>query len=125
MAVWDNVPYELQSPRWRNALNSTPETRNTWNPSLNMSFVDKFASAFQKLPQVNTGSIDGTADNVSWLKGLTSAVLANVGAQSENQAQFQPVGYVPASGGGAGMSPMLMMGVAALAVGAVVYSVSK
>lgn len=68
-----------------------------------------------------TGSVDGGAPAVDWLKGLTTAVLSNMGAQSEPEprAAFQPVAY---SSGDDGGMPWGLIALGAVAVGAVVYA---
>lgn len=132
MGAWDAVPYELQSPTWRNATNYQSGQKNTWDPSLNLSIVDKFADAFGSIApkQTNTAQVtapvDGGASGVDWLKGLTGAVLAGIGARSDTQntPNVQPVSY-SRTGDGVSSSTLALIAAGAVAVGVIYYATSK
>lgn len=133
MGAWNAVPYELQSPTWRNAANYQTGQKNTWDPKLNLSIVDKFASAFGSIaPQSTntaqvTASVDGGAQGVDWLRGLTGAVLAGIGARSDTQntPQVQPVSQPARTDGGVSSSTLALIAAGAVAVGVIYYASSK
>ena len=128
MSAWENVPYELQSPRWRNAMNGGSAYREKYDPSLNLSYVEKFASAFKRVNSVTdkqvTGNIDGGAPAVDWLKNLTGALLENIGARDDGPP---PMVHQAAWGGGGGRSDSLMpmLAIGAVAVGVIYYAMSE
>lgn len=103
---------------------------NLWRPKV--SSLDMGTNVLSSFPGVGgsggsvTGSLDGGAPAVDWLKGLTGAVLSNIGAQGEPepQAQFIPAAY-GASGDSGGEPPWLLLGLGAIAVGAVIYAVQS
>ena len=126
--MWDNVPYELQSPRWRNALNQSAGTANgSWDPSLNMdiaaNFLNAQIAADKKAVGVNTSQIDGQSNFIGNLAGFGSALLQSIGVR--NDAGTQPVQATPASwsrsGNSLDTSTLLLVG----AVGLGVYFLAK
>ena len=99
-----------------------------WRPKA--SVLDMGTNVLSSFPGIGgggvvTGSVDGGAPAVDWLKGLTGAVLANMGARGdpEPQQQFTPVAY-STGGQGGDETPWLVIGLGAVAVGAVIYAVA-
>lgn len=73
-----------------------------------------------------TGAVDGNSGAAGWLKGLTGAVLDNIGALDDTpeQPQVTPVVFGGGSGGG-GDSIIPMLAIGAVAVGVVYYATAK
>lgn len=94
MSLWTDVPYELQSPRWRSALNEAETGQKGWNPTLNTNAASDFLSAFQATrqsqPQTNTVSANGQSGFVNALKDVGVGLLAHLGAQDRADSSMQP-----------------------------------
>lgn len=104
--LYDGLPYELQSPSFRNAMNNAGKNSGTWDPSLSQDMAIKFLDAQVEIarasasPGVNTAPIDGKSNFVDNLSGLGIALLQSIGVQPEQSAaQAYPAAYQPQSTG--------------------------
>ena len=122
MSLWDDIPYELQSPSWRSALNHTPGTPRKWDPTLNTDKASGFLTAYQASKTgggsgagatVNTVRVDGGSNFLNQLSGLGAALLAGIGGQPETAPAPMPVAYT----GGPGMDTKTMLIFAAAGLG--------
>jgi len=99
MGVYDGLPYELQSPRWRSAMNYADTGKNEWNPTLNENMTMKILDASRDVARYNaqgvtTTQIDGQSRFVDSLSSFGSALLQSIGVRPEQPApQVQPVGW--------------------------------
>lgn len=126
--LWDGVPYELQSPRWRAGLNKASGGKG-WDPTLNESWATKFLNAQHNANKaaaarggVNTSQLEGQTSFIGDLAGLGAALMQSIGVR--NDAGTQPQ-VMPASWGrqspGLDTNTLLMIG----AVGLGVYLMAK
>ncbi|MEJ5217111.1 hypothetical protein WG622_02570 [Cognatishimia sp. D5M38] len=87
MSIWDGIPYELQSPTWRNAGNKTNRLAGEWDPSLNTdmatTFLDHQYRVAKAAGETNTVQVDGTAGFVNMLSGFANQALNSMGVQPE------------------------------------------
>lgn len=124
MALWDDIPYELQSPSWRNAINYT-QGSTSWDPSLNTDIaadliVAKGEADKRATSQIPTNNENGAADSLTDLGGkLFSTLLAMNG---DTSGQAYPVAYQPQARQGMSSAMLLALGLAAAAA---VYVVTK
>jgi len=96
MSAYDNLPYELQSPTWRNAFNYSDTGANTWNPTLNDNKTADILNASLAVARangVNTAQVDGSSGFLSNLSGFGQALLQSIGVQPEQPAQAQQVAW--------------------------------
>lgn len=120
MSLWENVPYELQSPRWRSALNEMDGGPREWNPGLNTNAATSILEQFQNLQssggEVNTVNANGQTSFVNALKGVGVGLLQSLGAQdrADRSMQAQPVAFRRDQG----VEPSTLLLLAGLGVGA-------
>lgn len=118
MSLWDDVPYELQSPSFRNAANQTETGGSGWNPTLNTNFATDILSAFQNTArpsgEVNTVNANGQTGFVNSLKDVGVSLLSHLGARDSADASMQQAA-MRRSGG---MNPSNLLIIAGLGVGA-------
>ena len=121
--MWENVPYELQSPAWRSAMNETPTTPRTWNPSINANRAADILSAFRNIGTsnaaasgINTAQIDGQSNFVENLSGFGSALLQSLGVRSEGQVQPQQVAYNQPSAFGIDQKTLMVIGLVGVGI---------
>lgn len=97
MGLYDGLPYELQSPTWRNAANYQQGQPNTWDAGLNVDFATRLVEAQERIAManangVNTTQIDGQTPFVEKLTSFGGALLASIGVR-DDAPQAQPVAY--------------------------------
>lgn len=103
-------------------LNDLAYANEAWNKQDTAQFFmpGGFDMGTSFNPTVNTAQVDGGARFTDFLRGMTGAVLNNMGAQAEPQI------YQASAGGGSAsglLSPGVIMAAAAVGVG--IYLVSK
>ncbi|HEV8035824.1 hypothetical protein [Yoonia sp.] len=125
MSLWENVPYELQSPTFNNAMNQQESGGGGgWNPSFNTNFFTDVLSAFQSSNmrpsgEVNTVNANGQTGFVNGLQTVGTALLNHLGASDGGAAQPQPVAV--RSGG---MNPSNLLLIAGVGFG-IYYLVNR
>lgn len=131
-SLWDNGPYELQSPAWRAALNkSDGKSGGKWDPSLNEKWATRFLNARHSADRnaakrggVNTSQIDGQAAFIDGITGFGTALLQSIGVRNDAgtpHPQVIPAAWGRQSSAGLDTSTLLMVG----AVGLGVYMLAK
>lgn len=94
MGIYDGLPYELQSPRWRAASNHKAGS-TTWDPSLNVDFATRLVEAQERIALANsngvtTSQIDGQTKFVDRLEEFGGALLQSIGVR-DDAPTAQPV----------------------------------
>jgi len=124
MSLWTDVPYELQSPTWRNATNRAQSGQTSWNPTLNTNAATDFLSAYQnsrRETQVNTVSANGQTGFINALKDVGVGLLSSLGARDRaDRSMVQPVNFGQERRG-LDTSTLVLIG----AIGAGVYFLTK
>lgn len=119
MGLWDGMPYELQSPRWRTELNKA-DGKPGAGAALNENFTTKFLDAQVAMKRaqaqangVNTTQIDGQTPFVEGLASFGGALLQSIGVRPDGgapQMQATPAAWGSPPPRDMDMKTLLMLG---------------